>query len=164
MDSIAFSSALETKRECWRRWASRNQDYLRERDRKRRTENREALNARRRELYVQNIERHHERMCTWRAVNPRNSREYNVGYYARNRGKRCVWQALRRAAKLNATPSWVDYDAIHEIYVNAAMLSMTVDHVVPLKGKNVCGLHVPWNLQLMSKAENSKKHNRHVDG
>lgn len=38
-----------------------------------------------------------------------------------------------------------------------------IDHIVPVKGKNVCGLHVPWNLQLITKDENQRK-GRSFDG
>lgn len=70
-------------------------------------------------------------------------------------------ESRRRASKLKATPKWVDLDAIVAIYKEASEKGLTVDHIVPLKSKIVCGLHVPWNLQLLTFSENASKGNRH---
>ena len=48
------------------------------------------------------------------------------------------------------------------LYEESRRLGLTVDHIEPLKGVDRCGLHVPWNLQLMTRSQNSKKGNRSV--
>lgn len=77
-------------------------------------------------------------------------------------------EALRRATKYNATPRWLSKDQLDEIkdiYWLCSDLKVTtgecyeVDHVIPLKGKGVCGLHVPWNLQILPADLNRIKHN-----
>lgn len=77
--------------------------------------------------------------------------------------------ASRRAAKYHATPKWLTKEqkkAIADVYAEAAIrtaetgVSHVVDHIIPLRGKTVCGLHVPWNLRAITSAENSKKGNR----
>lgn len=74
--------------------------------------------------------------------------------------------AKRNAAKKNATAAWADHDAIREIYERAAYLSKAtgvkheVDHIYPLQGEFICGLHCEDNLQILTKAENIRKHNR----
>jgi hypothetical protein len=72
-----------------------------------------------------------------------------------------MYEAMRRARKSNATPTWVDTKAIGEIYGDCPA-GMQVDHVVPLCGVDVCGLHVPWNLQYLTPSENASKRNRLV--
>jgi hypothetical protein len=84
-------------------------------------------------------------------------------YRANNPEKLLARNARQRAQKNNATPSWLTKEDHHEIlkfYTEAQRLKHHVDHIVPLKGKNVTGLHVPWNLQVLSPTENLRKQNR----
>ena len=80
---------------------------------------------------------------------------------------RAFHEAKRKSAKKNATPLWAYLDDILSFYEEAAKLtaktgvSHHVDHIVPLQGKTVCGLHVPWNLQIITLKENSMKGNRY---
>jgi 5-methylcytosine-specific restriction endonuclease McrA len=68
----------------------------------------------------------------------------------------------RRAALLQATPSWADKEEIYRFYAECPD-GFEVDHRVPLKGENVCGLHVPWNLQYLTRQQNSSKGNRLIE-
>ena len=65
----------------------------------------------------------------------------------------------RRATKLNATPKFANLDKIKEIYKNCPK-GYHVDHIVPLQGDNVCGLHVEWNLQYLTPYDNKSKSNK----
>lgn len=76
-----------------------------------------------------------------------------------NSGKVNADTARRRASKLKATPQWADKSIIKNIYIQASILGLTVDHIVPLQGEIVCGLHCEDNMQLLSLSENSSKCN-----
>lgn len=92
----------------------------------------------------------------------------------RERAKRFPdkWRAMvakRRATKLQATPAWLDADhlwMLEEIYELVRLRKQITggewhaDHVVPLQGKTVSGLHVPWNLRVIPAAQNRSKGNR----
>lgn len=72
-------------------------------------------------------------------------------------------------AKLMAMPKWVDRKAIAEIYKKARDISKStgimhhVDHIIPLQGELMSGLHVHWNLQILTASENTAKGNRVVE-
>lgn len=84
------------------------------------------------------------------------------------KGQRCAYQAARNAMKARATPGWLSADqkkAIVAVYAKSeAVTAQTgipheVDHIIPLRGAKVCGLHVAWNLQILEASENRRKSN-----
>jgi 5-methylcytosine-specific restriction endonuclease McrA len=79
---------------------------------------------------------------------------------------------VRRRRYREATPTWLSAEQKLEIrfhYRMAIALSRAtgiphaVDHIIPIQGEDVCGMHVPWNMQVITQEENLKKSNKHVD-
>ena len=113
----------------------------------------EIRNSKSKEWYQANRTKKDEKTKEWYRLHPE-ARNFKSANY--------------RARKLQATPSWLTEDQklhIKHYYELSSLLSeqlepMAVDHVIPLKGKDVCGLHVPWNLQITTISDNSKKRNK----
>lgn len=70
-------------------------------------------------------------------------------------------RAKYRAVKLQALPKWADTAAITQFY-RSCPEGYHVDHIIPLQGKYVCGLHVLNNLQYLSISDNCSKGNYHI--
>ena len=85
-------------------------------------------------------------------------------YAQSDKGKKCNNHntALRHSRKLRAVPKWANLEKIKEIYKNCPK-GYHVDHVIPLQGKNVCGLHVENNLKAILATLNMAKGNRLID-
>lgn len=96
----------------------------------------------------------------WLADHKDELAERNSELERANQGKNAAYAAKHRARLLNAIPTWTDLIAIERLYTKAADSGMHVDHIYPLQGKIVCGLHVANNLQLLPPLENLKKGNR----
>tara|TARA_R110002096_G_scaffold162983_1_gene330293 strand:+ start:1016 stop:1471 length:456 start_codon:yes stop_codon:yes gene_type:complete len=95
------------------------------------------------------------------------NRIYGSQWKKDNKDKVNAATARRRAARLSATPPWLSEEELKEVdtfYMISQWYSedMHVDHIIPLQGKGVCGLHVPWNLQVIPALDNLVKGNVHV--
>lgn len=128
------------------------------------------------------------RVYRWREKNRDSYNEYmtdyrQTGYSALEKllGKQEEYAFERDYRKrqkiIRATPDWVSRNEIRRFYENAVnqgkvmKLPLVVDHEVPISGRNVCGLHVPWNLKVVSesykklrgnKFDSSKEERRHM--
>lgn len=84
----------------------------------------------------------------------------------RNPGKANSYVVAYKASKINRTPKWVNLTELSVFYKEAKELTIKsgvkhdVDHIIPLRGKTVSGLHVPWNLRIIPSRDNRKKTNK----
>jgi hypothetical protein len=107
--------------------------------------------------------------AAWQEKNKDKKSKNYKNWQVNNRAKVNSYNSYRRALELQATPKWLT--ASHKLHMEckyslAAMFSKYteeqhhVDHIVPLNGKTVCGLHVPWNLRVIPATENLRKSNK----
>lgn len=143
-------------------------------------EKRRASNKKYREAHP---ERCRAQFRNWYAKNPERMLVHTRAYYVANSEKVGVinrrWQlanpdkvkaakAKRKSTKLHATPTWANAFFIDEAYALATLRTKMfgfmwhVDHIVPLQGKFVSGLHVENNLQVIPATENIRKSNNHT--
>lgn len=138
---------------------------------------------RQRQYYILNKDKKSEYNKKYKKENREKLLEYYKEYDKENKYKRgeyrkshlvedAVRSAKRRAKKNSATPSWLtqtDTSKIKSIYKMANSLTKKtgikhqVDHIVPLVSDIVCGLHVPWNLQVLTASENASKSNKLIN-
>lgn len=107
----------------------------------------------------------------WKESNSIHVKAGDRAWYRANPGKANAKRRRYEASKLQRTPAWLTKEQLIEIedfYILAQELAWLnqdgkafhVDHIIPLQGEQVSGLHVPWNLQLLSAEENSSKGNK----
>lgn len=170
MDNAPLSAEEERrarKRENHRRWREKNRDHWlarsREAARRYRANNPEAQAEANSKQYAKNRNQALAYAKAYREANPETVRKAVRKWRDENPG-RCREYSRARDAGLNkATPAWVNRDDIRYVYEMASLFGVHVDHIYPLKGKNSCGLHVPWNLQLLPATENIRKGNKMPD-
>jgi hypothetical protein len=141
-ESIAYAKEWakhnpDRRKVAWTRYRQEKIEHVRGIEAAYRQRNRDECNA---------------RIAEWKKRNP-----HKITHYFHK----------RRAAELQATPAWADFDAIEAVYAEAQRIQAQtgvpqhVDHIVPLLSKLVCGLHCEANLRVIPASENNRKNNRH---
>ena len=134
-------------------YREKNREKLLKKDNERYKNNREVLKKKAREYKLKNKDYYNK---------------HNKNYYKLNKHIFLAANSKRRKVILRATPQWLsepDKGRIEDFYWFAQDLYKVtgevyhVDHIVPLQGKTVCGLHVPWNLQILPADLNLSKGN-----
>jgi hypothetical protein len=121
-----------------------------------------------RKHYQNNRETRVESARLYRQNNPESANAATKKWRQKNKDVVAVHCSKRRARMLAAMPPWLDTKDFVSIYAESARISKEtgiphhVDHIIPLVNKWVCGLHVPWNLQIIPAKENRRKKN-HFD-
>jgi hypothetical protein len=151
----AWNSSNPEKRNAQKRnWVNANLDKVKALKSAEQKRNRPAATARARKYREANLEKTRAAKSAWAKANPAKGAAKTSAY---------------RAKRLNATPAWADQAKIDEYYETANGLSMLlgewyhVDHVIPLQGKTVCGLHVHNNLQILTAYANQSKSNSYKE-
>jgi len=136
-----------------KRYREKNSDVLKQKKSQYYLNNKEAINQKNRENYYKNLDSRKESNRSWKQ---------------RNKSSVLLSATLRKKKIRAATPPWLSEDQksqIRDLYWLAQDLrSVTgeeyhVDHIVPVRNEVVCGLNVPWNLQILPSDINLSKSN-----
>jgi hypothetical protein len=162
LDDLLFYPKRRTCKPCLfiqtYNWKSRNKEKVLE-----------IVRKSMRKTYLENPQKILERGLRWRAANREWVKNYNSKYLQDNPEKIAVHRRLREGSVKQQTPPWANKKEIRQFYAKAKQLTRetgilyTVDHIIPLQGETVSGLHVETNMQLLTKSENCRKKNKYDD-
>lgn len=110
-----------------------------------------------------NRERDRAAHAAWRKSNPEKVAAIHAAFLKAHPERCAAWAARGRAARFQAAPKWPhpwNIEKAAAAFWHKRRVGEHVDHIVPIRGKTVCGLHVPWNLQILPGPENLCKSNR----
>ncbi len=174
------SGAAERHKEYAKAWARRNAERVKalrkanyEKDRQANIEKSRAWKKRnsarvlasQRSRATINSEKNRAARKAWEKRNPTAALESFRRYRENNRPKIRARLAVSKEGREKRRVLWANQDAILEIYRQAELMTRTtgrlhvVDHIIPLQGRTVSGLHVETNLRVIEHHENAVKHN-----
>jgi hypothetical protein len=128
--------------------------------------NKEKVDAYQKQYWLS--EKKKTKVIEWHKENAKYLKEYYKKYNQLNKSKKIAHNNKRKLTQKQRMPLWLskqDKEHIDYFYSQAQVLTKKtgikhhVDHIVPIQGKNVSGLHVPWNLQILTAKDNLQKSN-----
>jgi len=148
-----------------RRWSEANPERKRTTNKAWREANAEYIAAANANWYAANTDHARQSMAAWHKANAEARSQYSAEWRKKNPGRDLALSRAKKARKIQRTPTWADHDKITAIYEEAAAMralgiDVHVDHIVPLRGKLVSGLHTHTNLQLLLATDNLTKRNK----
>jgi hypothetical protein len=152
-----------------KKYQRKNLDIVHARNKQYRSNNAEKVSRWHRDWRIENADQDAKRKVEYRLKNADKVKNTYKRYYEENYLRMLAKNNKRHADKLRRTPAWLtsdDWWMIEQAYEIAAKRSKLfgfkwhVDHVLPLRGKSVSGLHTPYNLQVIPAVENLRKSNR----
>jgi hypothetical protein len=164
-------SCKECAKQRSRSWHHQNQDKAKKQSKTYRQKNKQKLQEQQKiytKLHQTTIKLYKQK---WWLQNKNKllekRKEYGSWHRLNNLDKYAAKESFRRAMKMQRIPAWADKKDILKFYELARKktqetnIQYHVDHIIPLQGKNVCGLHVENNLQILSAQDNLIKGNRY---
>ncbi len=119
--------------------------------------------------YKNNPDKRKRQSKKWRDLNKLQVSHTSKKWRKNNPERAALWSTRRVGYLKIATPTWVCLEQIKQIYLerdritNETGIIHHVDHIIPIQHKQVCGLNVPWNLQIIPAFDNLSKGNRLTD-
>jgi len=149
----------EKQRIYWANYRKNNRLSLLEKKRRYAAENAEKIRVAKRNWYLKNKERIGKRQLELQRERRKRKKIYRRprGYGNPYRREKTAFYRIKR---YTGVPKWVNRKELLDFY-SKCPLGYAVDHIVPIRHKMVCGLHVPWNLQYLPESENAAKGNHY---
>lgn len=149
-------------------YREKNLEEVKDREKSYKRKNKDKIAEVAKQYRVKNPEKVAQTQKKYLESNREKVLERQKKYREKNKPLRTSLERKRQASKMKRTPAWLtEFDKIKMkcLYQLAAMRTREsgqewhVDHIIPLQGKLVCGLHVPSNLRVITAFENMQKHN-----
>ena len=149
------------------RYYASNKELIAERNKASRVKHADNVRAYKKAYKQNNAEKVREYQRHWYATNPEARKEHYRTRYEKNPAAFAQGALERKLCRRQATPAWRSWFFIEEIYRLARLrtkltgIQWEVDHIVPLRAADACGLHVEHNLRVIPKVLNRMKGNAH---